>query len=86
MRGGGGLTLELLDQLRGEFYGEPAGSMLVPVEHHVLGLLLAVQKRKSQKIVETKTCTILSLIFTPDPPFDMLLSILSIISTAALTG
>jgi hypothetical protein len=82
----GGLTLELLDQLRGKFHGEPTSDMLVLVDHHVLDLLLAVQKRKSKKNVEAKTCTILSLNFTPDPPFDMLLSALSMIYTAALTG
>jgi hypothetical protein len=42
----------------------------------------------SQKAVETETCMILSLVLgvTPDPPFDLLLSALSMISTAALTG
>jgi hypothetical protein len=46
---GGGVTLELLDQLRGEFHREPAGGMLVPVDHHILGLLLAVQKKGKVK-------------------------------------
>jgi hypothetical protein len=44
------LILELLDQLRGEFHGEHARGMLVPVEHHVLGLLLIVQKKKNKKM------------------------------------
>ena len=39
----GRLTLELLDLLGGELRGEPAGSVLVVVEHRVLGLLLAAR-------------------------------------------
>jgi hypothetical protein len=62
------------------------GGMHVLVEHHALGLWLAVQKKKSKKVVQTKICMILSLIFTPDPLFEVLLSILSMISIAALTG
>jgi hypothetical protein len=80
------LILELLHQLRGEFHGEHARGMLVPVEHHVLGLLLIVQKKRKIKKCRKKTCTILPLIFTPDSPFDLLLSTLSIISTATLSG
>jgi hypothetical protein len=139
----GGLTLELIDLLWGHFHGEPVSDMLVPIEQHILGFLLAVQRKKSKKVLETKTCMrtghwpsgkplgcerchsslipridsgltgacphisnldprgfpqginnfkktkncmILSLVFTHDPPFDMLLSVLSMISTAALTG
>jgi hypothetical protein len=52
----GGLTLELIDLLRGDFHGEPIGGNLVPIEHHILGFLLAVQRKKSKKVLETKTC------------------------------
>jgi hypothetical protein len=52
----GGLTLELIDLLRGHFHGEPVGGMLVPIEHPILGFLLAVQRKKSKKVLETKTC------------------------------
>jgi hypothetical protein len=52
----GGLTLELIDLLRGDFHGEPVGGMLVPIEHHVLGFLLSVQRKENKKVLETKTC------------------------------
>jgi hypothetical protein len=84
MKGGGGSLLSSSTSCGVNFIENLLAACLN--QHHVLGLLLVVQKRKSQKIVETKNCMILSLIFTSDPPFDMLLSTLSIISTAALTG
>jgi hypothetical protein len=52
----GGLTLELIDLLRGDFHEELVGGMLVPIKHHVLGFPLAVQRKKSKKALETKTC------------------------------
>jgi hypothetical protein len=84
--GGGGFTLELLNQLLGEFNGEPIGVMLVQSTTSLPFCSLSKKKRKSQKIVGKKTCAILLLIFTPDPPFDLLLSALSMISTVTLTG
>jgi len=50
----GRLTLELLDLLGGELRGEPAGSVLVVVEHRVLGLLLAAKPNPNKIPVKSQ--------------------------------